>query len=45
MIYLAKTDTKISYYGIGTLTGKNKDQMDNYIERVNNSIDGLYISL
>ena len=45
VIDLAKTDSKISYYVVRNLMGKNKDKMDNNIERVDNSIDGLYISL
>ena len=41
MIDVAKIDSKISYYGVGTLMGKNKDQMNKYIERVDNAIEGI----
>lgn len=36
-----KTVAKIPAYGVGTVMGKNKDQMDDYAQRVNDAIDGV----
>ena len=32
---------KIPAYGVGTVMGKNKDQMDDYAQRVDDAIDGV----
>lgn len=36
-----KTAAKIPAYGVGTVMGKNKDQIDDYAQRVNDAIDGV----